>query len=49
MARLSTGDRICCNARCDSSWQATRRAFETSLLGAAVRQMHDAAMSEKRQ
>jgi hypothetical protein len=30
-------DRVCGNERCPESWQAARRDFETSMLGAAIR------------
>lgn len=32
-------DTTCSNERCESSWQACKAAFESSLLGAAVRDL----------
>lgn len=39
IARCGLDDTTCANERCESSWQAARRQFETSMLGAAVRQV----------
>lgn len=32
-------DRTCGNARCAASWQAEKATFESSMLGAAARQI----------
>ena len=37
--RISEGNSTCCNERCGDSWQAAKRDFDSSLLGAAVRQV----------
>lgn len=37
--RISEDNYTCCNARCESSWQAAKRQFDSSLLGAACRQL----------
>lgn len=39
ISKCGLDDTVCANERCESSWQAARRQFETSLLGAAVRQV----------